>query len=112
MRGLETYNDPFKKSNVPEGCVLRPMQHDVKRISYADGVEVKLKNRRLYIKLENDTIMICTKKLINEISEIEKYKQGGFQIERNKIVTYFYKLSTEAFDEIIGAYCHLKRKSV
>jgi len=68
---------------------------------------IKLKNRRIEVNIEDDTVNIMTVKLI-KTEEVNEYKNAGFHIYKNRVAVFLYRVSIEAFEEIIGAYAVLK----
>lgn len=84
-------------------CILAKLGDNVKRsVNKNNVVTIKLKNRRILVALNNDAVVIYTKKLILA-AEVAQYEKDGFKVTRN-IATTCYGISKEGFNEVIGAY--------
>ena len=70
-------------------------------------IEIRLKNRRIFIRVVDQSVKIVTKRLVGK-GKLEDFKRAGFKIVKNKVAYYYYDISTEAFDELVQAYNFLK----
>jgi len=70
-------------------------------------IEIRLRNKRIFIRVTDQSVNIVTKRLIDK-GKLDDFKRAGFKIVKNKVAYYYYNISTEAFDEIVQAYNFLK----